>query len=351
MIKATFISTIVLNEAPLRPLARAQKELANAQTELGTGRRADLVLSLGRSLEGLVSARGLAADGEVIQQTNAQISNRLKAAQASLGVLATSSQEFFATIVAGGTGVWNPDIVDRGAKSSMALLASQLGTTAEGAHIFSGTNIGEAPLKDYFGDPTPASRTSVQNAFTSYFGFPTGDPAASSITVAQITDFLSNQLEPLFNDANWQANWSQASDELMTDKITNTEEIKTGISANDVQFRKLAKAFVMMGDLGIASMSGEVRDVVIASASAISAGAVAGIAEIQGKVGLDQSMVSKASERLSTRVALVNAQIEELEAVDPAEVSTRISTLTARIEASYSLTARLHRLSLLEVLG
>lgn len=351
MLKATFISTLALNEASLRPLARAQKQLVDAQTELGTGRRADLVLALGGSIEGLVAARGIVADSSALRQSNVQVSNRLEAAQSSLDVLARSSQDFFSTLVSAGSGSWKPDVVDRAAKSSMALLAEQLGTTVQGAHVFSGTNVGEAPLADYFGNPTPPARTAVQNAFSSYFGFPAGDPAASNITVAQITDFLSNQLEPQFNDANWKANWSQASDELLTDRITSSSEIQTGVSANDVQFRKLAKAFVMMGDLGIASMSAEVRDVVVRTASATVSEAIGGIADVQSKLGLDQAMTSQASERLSTREALVNAQIEHLEGVDPAEVSTRISTLMTRIEASYSLTARLHRLSLIDVLG
>ena len=50
------------------------------------------------------------------------------------------------------------------------------------------------------------------------------------------------------------------------------------------------------------------------------------------------------------QIDIIATHIGALEAVDPYEASTRVSTLMTQIETSYALTARIQRLSLLNYL-
>jgi flagellar hook-associated protein 3 FlgL len=78
--------------------------------------------------------------------------------------------------------------------------------------------------------------------------------------------------------------------------------------------------------------------------------ASAGVTGLRANVGLAEERIARSSERISIQTDIVESNISKLEAVDPAEVSVRISALLTQIETSYSLTARIHQMSLLNYL-
>lgn len=75
---------------------------------------------------------------------------------------------------------------------------------------------------------------------------------------------------------------------------------------------------------------------------------MAGLADLEGQVGTMQSRVSDASEGLESRRVLLTRTLGQMEDVDPTELSTRLSELLNQIEAAYTITARLQRISLLD---
>ena len=60
-----------------------------------------------------------------------------------------------------------------------------------------------------------------------------------------------------------------------------------------------------------------------------------------------QNQVSDATERLTTQQSILETQIDSLEGVDASQAKVKIDTLTTQIEMSYSLTAKLLQMSLL----
>ncbi|WP_312860661.1 flagellin [Neoaquamicrobium sediminum] len=74
------------------------------------------------------------------------------------------------------------------------------------------------------------------------------------------------------------------------------------------------------------------------------------LANQQGATGITQQRIERANDRMSMQVDLFTESLTEMEGVDPAEASTRVNSLLAQIEISYSLTARLQQLSLLRYL-
>ena len=77
---------------------------------------------------------------------------------------------------------------------------------------------------------------------------------------------------------------------------------------------------------------------------------IADVANLAAKTGIVENRVKNASDRINMQTDLLQKNIIDLEAVDPYEASTRVSTLLQQIESSYALTARIQQLSLVKFL-
>jgi flagellar hook-associated protein 3 FlgL len=162
--------------------------------------------------------------------------------------------------------------------------------------------------------------------------------------------FLDTTFAGLFDPAAWTANWSAASDQNVRSRISTYDLIETSTNANEAAIRKLASAFTMVADLGTENLNRPAFQAVVDTAVRVAGEAVQQLSLIQGKLGAAQERVSKANDNMSLQVDLIAGHINLLEAVDPAEASTRVSSLLTQLETAYSLTARLQKLSVLNYL-
>jgi flagellar hook-associated protein 3 FlgL len=71
---------------------------------------------------------------------------------------------------------------------------------------------------------------------------------------------------------------------------------------------------------------------------------------VQATVGTAHAKVESANERMSLQKSIFEERVGELEAVDPAEAKVRVDQLMTQIQTSYSLTAQLKQLSLINYL-
>ena len=225
-----------------------------------------------------------------------------------------------------------------------------MNTTLKGEHIFAGINTDVKPLDDYTAAGSPA-KAAFDASFQSFFGFAQSDPAAAGITAAQMTSFIDTVVVPDFMGAGWNANWSQASDQPITSRIALNETMSTSVNANADGMRKLAMAATAVYEmLSSSTMSAAAKSTVTERAYTMVAESISDLATLQAQTGIAEQRVSKASERLQTQSDLLESTIGKMEAVDPYEAQTRVNTLMDQIELSYTLTARLQKLSLTKFL-
>ena len=71
---------------------------------------------------------------------------------------------------------------------------------------------------------------------------------------------------------------------------------------------------------------------------------------MEGRLGAAQKVIADSTTQLSQRNAILNKEVASLEGVDQYEVSTRVNILTTQLEASYSITARISKLNLMNYL-
>lgn len=328
-------------------LARLEKQVGEARRELATGRLADVGLALGVRTGDAIALRQELTRIESTTDTNRLVSTRLEATQSSLRTVSTGASDFLEALVAARGNASTREIIGQQAKDALWRVVEALGTQVAGVNLFSGINVDRNPLEAYFADPAPPSRNAVGAAFSAHFGFSQSDPAVATISASSMQTYMDTTFEGLFSDSSWQANWSAAG-EPSTSIVTGGVVLTSSVTANEGSIRNVMRALVLIADSGTAQLNTPAYDAVVDEAIRLVGEGMAGLADLEGQVGTMQSRVSDASEGLESRRVLLTRTLGQMEDVDPTELSTRLSELLNQIEAAYTITARLQRISLLD---
>ena len=109
-------------------------------------------------------------------------------------------------------------------------------------------------------------------------------------------------------------------------------------------------AYTMISELGLDRLGESTREALVNKAIATFSEATTGVTIMQSKLGAVQEKVEEADERMSLQKDILDEKIIHLEAVDPAEAKIRVDRLMTQIQTSYSLTAQLRTMSLINYL-
>lgn len=348
--KTTPISTQGIANSTRLSMIRSQNELATASKELSSGRFADVGLALGARTGQTVALRQELARISTIIDTNGLVAARLDTSQAALANVQSTAEDFLGVLIAMRENPQAAEVIAPQAELNLKTLVGTLNANLNGQYLFAGIDTEVAPMADYLGPPPSAGKTAVDAAFLGYFGFGQGDPGVATITPAQMQVFVDNHLAPLFADPQWGATWSSASDENLSSRVSTNEVIATSANANEQPFRDLAMAYVMLSDLGPGTLEPNAYRTLLERATGLVGGAMQDLTTVQARLGVAQSRVSDASDRMAVQRDILTRQITDLENVDPFEAATRVNALMSQVEVSYNLTARIREMSLLRYL-
>ncbi|MBB4953946.1 flagellar hook-associated protein 3 FlgL [Agrobacterium vitis] len=227
-------------------------------------------------------------------------------------------------------------------------------TSVNGEYLFAGVNTDVKPMADYNAVASDGSLSTAKQAFDTAFqakfGMTPDDDGVSTITAADMTDFLENTLEPMFTGSDWTSDWSSATDDTMTSRISKNEVVQSSTSANSDGFRYMGLVSVIGSEMLAGNYSTETRTAMISKATEYSGLAVSGINDERTQLGLSQERVKNANSSLGVQKDIIDTQLGNLTGVDAYEASTRINNLQSLIETSYTLTSRLQKLSLVDYL-
>ena len=348
MMSANYISTLMLSSALRSSITNNESSLSKASKEATTGRFADVGLQLGTATGSDVALR---ADMDFVSQivdTNELVSGRLDVTQNRITQLGSTAQEFLKNLIAARDADSGARMILPSASANLQDLVASLNVSYNGSYLFGGINTQNAPVANYAAGST--SKNAVDADFLATFGFSQSSASASSITPAQMQSFLDTSFDAEFASPAWNTNWSSATDQTMTSRISTTEVADTSVSANQPGFRKLAEAYTMLSDLGNTSLSQDTFRTVVDKAITLVSGATNDLAVLGGSVGSVQQRVSSATDKLNIQHDILNQQIVSMEKVDPAEAAVRVNTLQNQIDTALALTARLQKISLINYL-
>ena len=349
--KTTFVSTSAMQNAVRLAIQRAQSEVTDRQQEVVTNRYADVGLALGSKSTRSISLNREVARIDAVLDTNALVGQRLSSSQVVLGQLSESAQQMLDTLITLSDGE-NASLVKvaqqtiNGALGNFSALAN---TSNSGEFLFAGVNTDVRPMNDYFAPGSPA-KAAFDNLFQSRFGFSQNDPQTETISAADLTNFLDTDVKQMFEGPAWNLNWSSASDTNLTNRINGSEVIQSSTNANNEGFRQFAMAAVVGSELIGGNCNSEARAALSDAVISMAGSAITSVDEQRAELGVAEMRVTKANVSLRTQKDIVAVYIGELEGVDPYEAATRMNTLLTQMEASYSLTARIQQMSLLNFL-
>ena len=348
--KVSSVSTSAVSNALRYSLLRAQSDLVSAQKESQTGTVADTGLALGTRTSVAVSFKRDMERLNGIVDSNSLVSARLKAAQNSMSQISSAAQTFLSALTTTSSGSALSSVTLDSSKTMLDQLTAILNTSFNGEQLFAGVNTDVKPINDFNAPGSPA-KAAFDTAFQTFFGFAQSDPAAASISSADMSTFLTTEVEPQFLGAGWQANWSNATDQTIVSRITLTETTSTSVSANNDALRKLAMTSATIRDLFDSNVGAGGRQAMIYWAITAVGGATGELGTLQATTGIAEKRVTDASDRLKVQSDLFEKQIGNLINVDPYEAATRVNDLLSHIETSYALTARIQQLSILNYIG
>lgn len=347
--KTSFVSSMAITQATRLAIQKAQAQLAKAQKEVATGRHSDIGLALGNTAGRVVALRQEFSRLETIVGTNASVQTHLEASQASLQSLSDMASEFVSTLVSARSGEQGAESAVTVARSNLEAFTDLANGSINGKYLFSGINTDIRPITNYFETPVPANRQAVADAFTATFGFDQSDPSVANVPPTAMQSFIETNFAPLFDDPDW-ADWSAASDQNISSRISTYEVLESSTNTNAPLFRKLAAAYTMVADLGAENMSDDTFVTVVDAALQTAQEAIDEIATTQSALGLVQHSIASADDRMGIQKDIIASQIGTMEEVDPYEASTRLNNIVQQVELSYAITARINQLSLLNYL-
>jgi flagellar hook-associated protein 3 FlgL len=321
------------------------------ETEVSTGRLADVGLALGSSTERSVSLQRELLRLQTLTDTNAIVTQRLGASQQALSLMAEAAEQVRNTLVTfkGNDSVDQLSVQKSEIKSAMSMFTAAANTSFNGEFLFAGINTDVLPFDDYNATGSAAKAT-FDSELATYMST-NGIASMSDFTKAQMEDFITNILAPLYaDDTQWALDWSKASSQNMSSRISAGEVIQSSTAATTDGFRKFALASVIASELMDADVSSDVRTYIGEAAIGYVAQAVTGITAERSTLGISEARVKKANTSLEVQINLINTHITDLEGVDTYAAGVRMNTLLTQMETSYTLTARIQQLSLINFL-
>lgn len=335
--------TLLLTTRSKATIASLQSQLTAAQTESTTGRHYDMGLALGGGISHAIAMRMDLSRAEADAALIGQAGQRAKATQAGLTALDALATQFLSALNGARGAEDGAAIAATQARSTHDSLRDAMNASFAGQYLFGGLNSTEPPLAG-LDDAAAAIRT----AFESTFGFPPGSPSAASITEAGMQAFVDGAFAQLFEEPAWQDNFSQAASENLKANAGGST-VDASANANDRFVRELTKALAMMSSLG-SNLNGRVFSYLTEKAVAAVAEAQTDLTSARTRIGIAQARLSGAADQAEARQAILSSAIGQLEEVDRYEAATRVNALMTQLEASYAITGRIGRLSLLNYL-
>lgn len=324
-------------------VANSQKEAVRLQKEATTGTYYDVGVQLGVNTSQSLNFSRDSARLQALVDANALAEERMDNSQLAMKQMSASAQNILNTFI-GISGSGDSTSITVAANAALGELENFVGyanTAVKGEYLFSGINTDAQTLSNSFITDVTADFDTKFSAFTAANGI----TDIKQMTVTQMDDFLNDYTA----NFDW-SSWTNASDTAMTSRINTAETIESSVSVNKDGFKNLVLSAVIGAQLGDKDLGTATRASVTARVTSLSGAAVSGIDNSRSQLGLSQSRVEKANTSMTAQKAIIDTQLSNLVGVDKYEASTKLTALLTQIETSYSITARIQQLSLVNYL-
>lgn len=343
------ISTLASHLQLAGSIRTLQRQMSDAQKEMSTGRKADLVAALRDRAAEDVDLRNTLNDVTEFKGTTGLVASRMDTMQTALGGVRDIASEMR------NTALTSRDAVSRRylqgvASTAIDRVSSFLNAQVGGRTLFAGIQTDTLPMQDAnsVNAGTGVSPQQAVNQVIANVG-PITD-AASALAVA-------NGVTSIFDDTNADPNlrysttfYNGASTGAITARLDNGYEIDYGVRADDPAMRELLQGLYMLSSVPYGSVPDDAFEAWQDEAVQHLNAGLQGVIDVSAELGYRQSVVNDMLTRHEATMAQLNNQIANLEATDPFQTALRLSQLQTQLEATFSITARMNELTLTKFL-
>lgn len=136
-------------------------------------------------------------------------------------------------------------------------------------------------------------------------------------------------------------------------KVDEGTYISYGVRADETPIRDTIKSLAVFASVEYAGDTGDEKQMYFSLIERVTQTlsiAGSGIKDLQGEIGIKEELILSIEARHESVTALANNQLSDLEGVDMFEAAARFSEYETSLQASYSITARIQNLSLVNFL-
>jgi flagellar hook-associated protein 3 FlgL len=341
-------------------IKNARSELDRVGRELSTGLKADVARDLGMKSAQSYNFRNLMQQNEQYLTSNKLMDNKLEVLADSVGKIREDAQEFLNLTVSNTSyKTQTASALQLEAKAKLDSIIRSLNTNYNGDFLFSGLDSDKQAVTGRT-DVNTNSGFSPEQVMQNIIGGGITNLADANAKISEIDQvFDSNyptdpnqEFEETFYNGTDLLDGTGTPNARVSSKPDETTKVEYGIQANDPEFKSILKGLYMLSSVDASQINDEdaYKTWVNKAANEISNG-IKGIINTETKLGGHQKEIVQAIEIQEDKRIVLNNRVTSLEGVDLFEAQTRMTALETQLQATFSTTARLSKLSFLNYMN
>lgn len=258
---------------------------------------------------------------------------------------------------AGGNNRLAGEQVDTAARDALETLTGFLNASQSGRFLFAGTAMDVKPFVDP-SEPGPSGIAPFDAVADLVAGF---GPIATAADVDALLDGPDG-LAALFADTKdadadtvpdadtYSTSFYRGSAAPVRGRAGPEQEVAYGVTGADPAFRDLLMGLHALAALRLEDMPEAAYLHAADRGWRLVDRGIQGLLKLQGDMGVQEEALSRAQLQHETEIAILETRIVRMEEADPFDTSVRLSTLQSQLEATFAMTSRIARLSLVNYL-
>ncbi len=340
-------------------IEKLTSQLQQASQEVSTGLKADIYGDLGGQAVQSLTLQGQLDRTNAFISANKFLATKLDAISTATTQVQGLAQSMMTQMIGNAdTPAVGASTLQVQARAALDQITSALNVSLGGEYLFSGTSSDRPPLQAY-SDTNASTGSSPQDVVSGIVGSgPTSAADVASMVGALNAVFNSaNSGTPAANYEGTFYNGTPAADAggtanpRQTAQVGAGQTLSYGVQANDPAFRQVIQGLTMIASTDVSKITDPAAyKAWMSAAIGTLSGGMAGITQAQVAIGSQQNEVNSFVTKQGDMTTVYNNAIVTLTGVDSYEAASRFSALQTQLNASYSATAQMQKLSILNYL-
>lgn len=329
-------------------LQSLQAQIARASGEISSGRKSDPTRELGVGASLLYRLHDDVQQGGALKNSASLSGERMKTMQTAMTSVGKVMTDVSAQILqADALKQQSYTTLATDAPDALASIADLLNTDFQGQKVFGGTDSASRPIQNI--TALPAQMQSMLDAAVTANGGAPLDATQAASLMSSIDAVFGGPGSSFYTDYYGSGSKTGDGDPNLV-RIGEGQTLSYDVRADNDAFKDALHALALTSLLGSGSLQDDAKTAIADRAGELMRGAQASLTTLSGTLGSKEARLERVAEIQARTIDATTSQINDLEAADYYTLSDQVSTMQIQLQATYSITAQLSKLSLVNYL-